>query len=365
MDRKKTMANNKRIVMLGTRYDTMGGISAVVNVYRAAGLFERFSIQYLTTHCDGSAASKIRILLRALATFFSLLIMGRIGLMHVHMSSRASFWRKCLFVLPAFALRVPTIIHLHGSEFAVFYEKECNSLSKRFVRFVFNSASRIVVLSSAWQEWVSGMCTNPKVEAVYNPVLVPEQPSPWSARSNGEVLFLGRLGKRKGSYDLVDAAAQLHASNDQFRLLMGGDGDVKEISARATSLGMGDNVKLLGWVRGLDKEQYLSSARIYVLPSYHEGLPMSVLEAMAAGLPVISTPIGGIPEAVSDGVEGFLVPPGDIEMLADRLERLLNDDELAKRMGAAARDKVVTTFSADAVLPRVEQIYNELGFNPI
>lgn len=359
------MNSKKRIVMLGTRYDTMGGISAVVNVYRAAGLFDRYSIQYLTTHCDGTSAEKILILMKALATYVSLLFSGRIGLMHVHMSSRASFWRKCLFVLPAFSLRVPTIIHLHGSEFAIFYEKECGWLSKRFVRRVFNSASRIVVLSSAWEGWVRGMCTNPRVEAVYNPVLVPEQASPWSARADGEVLFLGRLGKRKGTYDLVEAAAQLHASTDRLRLMMGGDGETKEISARAASLGMADKVKLLGWVRGLDKEQYLSSARIYALPSYNEGLPMSVLEAMAAGLPVISTPIGGIPEAVSDGIEGFLVPPGDVALLADRLERLLNDDELAKRMGTAARNKVLTTFSADAVLPRVERIYNELGFHSV
>lgn len=359
------MNSKKRIVMVGTRYDTMGGISAVVNVYRAAGLFDRYRIRYLTTHCDGTSSAKIFILLKALATYISLLFSNRIGLVHVHMSSRASFWRKCIFVMPAFALRVPTIIHLHGSEFAIFYDKECSSLSKRFVRHVFNSASRIVVLSSAWEAWVRGMCENPRVDAVYNPVLVPEQPSLWSERTDGEVLFLGRLGKRKGTYDLIEAAAQLRDSSDRLRLVMGGDGEATEISAHAAALGIADSIKLLGWVRGLDKEQYLSSARVYALPSYNEGLPMSVLEAMAAGLPVISTPIGGIPEAVSDGVEGFLVPPGDVALLADRLERLLNDDALAKRMGTAARNKVLATFSADAVLPRVERIYNELGFHPV
>jgi len=358
------MAFRKRILMLGTRYDTMGGISAVVNVYRAAGLFERFRIQYLTTHCDGNALNKLVIFGRAVATFMSLLLTGRIGLMHVHMSSRASFWRKCVFMLPAFVFRIPTIIHLHGSEFVVFYEQECGGLAKRFVRFVFNTASHIVVLSSAWQEWVQGICSNPNVEAVYNPVLVPEQPTQWSSRSDADVLFLGRLGKRKGSYDLVEAAARLRAANNEFRLLMGGDGELENISARAESLGMANSVKLLGWVRGNDKEQYLSSARIYVLPSYHEGLPMSVLEAMAAGLPVVSTTIGGIPEAVADGVEGFLVQPGDVSMLADRLKRLLDDDELASRMGAAARNKVITTFSTTAVLPRVERIYKDLGFDP-
>lgn len=358
------MNDKKYILMLGTRADTMGGISAVVNVYRAAGLFDRFRIRYLATHRDGSSGAKLWIFARALVTYLALLLTGRVGLIHVHLASRASFWRKCAFMLPAFALRIPTIIHLHGGGFADFYEKECSALGKRFVRYVFNTASRIVVLSSAWQHWVSAMCSNPMVEAVYNPVLVPEKPSSWSARNNGEVLFLGRICKPKGTYDLVDAASQLRASIDGFRILMGGEGDVEEIGAHAASLGVTDNVQLLGWVKGLDKEQHFSSARVYALPSYHEGLPMSVLEAMAAGLPVISTTIGGIPDAVSDGVEGFLVRPGDIDMLANRLERLLSDDELAMRMGTAARNKVITTFSTEAVMPRVEKIYNELGFNP-
>jgi glycosyltransferase involved in cell wall biosynthesis len=104
---------------------------------------------------------------------------------------------------------------------------------------------------------------------------------------------------------------------------------------------------------------------LYALPSYNEGLPMSVLEAMAAGLPVLATPVGGIPEAVSDGVEGFLVAPGDVAALAARLAQLLQDDGLAQRMGAAARRKVETTFSSQAVLPHVEKMYQELGFAPV
>lgn len=89
---------------------------------------------------------------------------------------------------------------------------------------------------------------------------------------------------------------------------------------------------------------------------------MSVLEAMAAGMPILSTPVGGIPEAITDGVEGFLVSPGDVAALAARLQQLLQDDALAARMGAAARRKVELCFSSQAVLPRVQAMYQELGF---
>ena len=132
---------------------------------------------------------------------------------------------------------------------------------------------------------------------------------------------------------------------------------------RAEELGIADHVELLGWVRGEDKERLLATAVLYVLPSYNEGLPVSVLEAMAAGLPILTTPVGGIPEAVTDGVEGFLVEPGDVRTLADRLERLLADADLARRMGVAARHKVEAAFSANAVVPQLEAMYAAMGLH--
>ena len=130
---------------------------------------------------------------------------------------------------------------------------------------------------------------------------------------------------------------------------------------RASELGLADQVNLLGWVGPDDKPTYLARATVYALPSYAEGLPMSVLEAMAAGVPVVTTPVGGIPEAVTDGVEGFLVEPGDIETLRARLTQLLEDSELAVRMGEAGRRKVKSSFSSAVIMPKLENMYIELG----
>ena len=351
----------KKIIMIGTRFDTMGGIASVVNVYRAAGLFERFPVTYIATHCDGSKLAKLKIMFAAYFRFLGLLLTGQVGLLHAHVSSRASFWRKSFFFLLAFLFGVRTILHLHGSEFAIFYEQECGSWRKGFVRYVFDKVTRVVVLSSAWKAWVETMSANPHVLAIYNPVLFPEKANDWDKRKSGAILFLGRLGKRKGSYDLLDAAARLAPVNPAFELLLGGDGEVEQVRLRATELGIGDKVQFLGWVKGAGKERYLAESMVYVLPSYNEGLPMSVLEAMAAGLPVLSTDIGGIPEAVTDGVEGFLITPGDVDALSERLKLLLTDGDLARRMGEAARRKVETTFASGAILPKVESLYAELG----
>ncbi|GJJ04897.1 polysaccharide biosynthesis protein [Duganella rhizosphaerae] len=350
--------------MLGTRFDTMGGIAAVVNVYRAAGLFQRFPIVYLTTHCDGGAGAKLRVLLRSWCQFCGLLLTGQIGLLHVHVSRRASFWRKALFFLPAFLFRVPAVLHLHSGAFHEFYERECGSAGRWLVRLVFDRAAQVIVLSQTWRQWAATITSNPNVHAIYNPVLMPAAPPDWGKRIAGQTLFFGRLGKNKGSYDLLEAACQLAPRFPQLLLRMGGDGELPQTAARAGELGIAQHVQLLGWVRGADKERALASATLYVLPSYSEGLPMSVLEAMAAGLPVLTTPVGGIPEAVADGVEGFLIAPGDVAALARRWEQLLNDPELARRMGTAARHKIATTFSAEAVLPKVEQLYRTMGYVP-
>ena len=348
--------------MLGTSLDTRGGISSVVRVYEQYGLFERFGIRYIATHCDGSALRKLWCAMSALGSY-AVALLRRPALVHVHVASRASFWRKSTFFLLAFLFDVPAVLHLHGGGFAVFYDKECGPLRKRFVRFVYNRCQRVLVLSAAWQKWVLQMCSNPNVVSIYNPVLVPDQTPSWENRTPGSVLFLGRLGPGKGSYDLLNAAARVAATRPDLRLLLGGDGEVAEVRVRAEELGIADHVELLGWVRGEDKERLLATAVLYVLPSYNEGLPVSVLEAMAAGLPILTTPVGGIPEAVTDGVEGFLVEPGDVRTLADRLERLLADPDLARRMGVAARHKVEAAFSANAVVPQLEAMYAAMGLH--
>jgi len=349
---------SKVIVMAGTGFDTMGGISSVVKVYRDAGLFQRYPIVYLATHRDGGAAAKLGAALGAYGRYLLMLLTFRVGLLHVHVASRASFWRKTPLFLLAFLFRVPAILHLHGAEFVIFYGQECGPLRRRFIRAIFNGTRRVVVLSDMWKQWVESIGVTTPVHAIYNPVLLPAA-TDWSARAAGQLLFLGRLGKRKGTYDLVDALARLPAAP---QALLGGDGETEQTADYARQRGLGEQVKLLGWVGPEQKAGLLASASIYVLPSYNEGLPMSLLEAMAAGMPVLSTPVGGIPEAVSDGVEGFLVEAGDVGALAARLEQLLSDPALAQRMGAAARRKVETTFASGAVLPRIEQLYQELGF---
>jgi glycosyltransferase involved in cell wall biosynthesis len=173
-------------------------------------------------------------------------------------------------------------------------------------------------------------------------------------------LFLGLLGNRKGIFDLLPAFKQASEEMPNLRLRIGGNGDVDATRVCVRTLGLENSVCLLGWISGSVKDQELHRADIFVLPSYNEGLPMSVLEAMAWGLPVVTTPVGGIPELIENRVDGLLVRPGDIGDLREALVSLAADRALRHRLGCNARERVERNHSAAQVLTALESVYAEL-----
>jgi glycosyltransferase involved in cell wall biosynthesis len=356
----------KSILMIGTSLCTHGGVSTVVGVLKAGGLFERCEVEYVATHCDGGIATKLIVALSGWTRFLNKLAGRRVALLHVHMASRVSFWRKSLFILPAFVLRIPVVVHLHGGEFHKFYGYESSAFAQWMIQLVFKHAHKVIVLSTSWREWILEQFPEAKVAIVYNSVFLPER-FPFPGRDPDLLLFLGRLGKGKGVFDLIEALARLVIIYPNIKLVLGGDGQLEVVRAHAASLGIATNVKILGWINNQDKYDLLARSSMYVLPSYNEGLPMSVLEAMAAGLPVVSTLVGGIPEAVTDGVEGYLISPGNVTALTDRLGCLLRNENLRRSMGEAARLKVEMNFSVERIVPQIEEIYRELlgGISPI
>lgn len=348
----------KKILMIGTRFETMGGISSVVNVYREAGFFDKHPIVYLSSHGDGGKFLKIRLLLGAFFKLLLFLMKADVAVVHLHMSSRASFWRKSIYFVISKFFGVPVIVHLHGGEFAVFYENESGPLARRFIRWVYDRADAVIVLSDTWKKWVASISNNKNVVSIYNPVVLPKEVPQAGGRKEGAVLFLGRLGKLKGTYDLVRALAQIDA---HWSATLAGDGDIDQIARLSAELGVSDRINLTGWIRGAQKLDLLSAAQVYVLPSYNEGLPMSLLEAMGYGLPVITTPVGGIPEAVTEGVNGYLVKAGDVDAIREKLAYLIANPEVARAMGEAGRRKVESLFSVEKILPQIEGVYRGLG----
>jgi glycosyltransferase involved in cell wall biosynthesis len=353
------MRTPTHVVMLGTGLATRGGISSVVHVYRAQGLFRRWPVEYVATHCDGSRVDKFVAALKAFVTLVGLVLRIPCAVLHVHAASRASFWRKSAYMAVALLARWPIVFHLHGGGFARFHGEECSPLGQRMVRFFLDRAARIVVVSERWAEWVEVATSNRRVTCIPNPVVLPVQSL--ASREPGLVLFSGRCEASKGIFDLLEAAGILRAQVPGLTIECAGDGDLGKVERYAASMGLGARVRMRGWLARPASEQLLARASVFVLPSHAEGLPMSLLEAMAAGCPVVATPVGGVPDLVVDGENGLLVPPGDPHALAAALARILRDPALARRLGRAARATIEARYTAERSIDRLEQLYAGLG----
>jgi glycosyltransferase involved in cell wall biosynthesis len=169
-----------------------------------------------------------------------------------------------------------------------------------------------------------------------NPASLPAGVPDRSGRPKIQFLFLGRIGHRKGAFDLLQAFATLPIElRERARLVFAGDGEVDDLREQAQPLGT--DVEVHSWIDNKRRDDLLNQSDVFVLPSYHEGVPMALLEAMAHGLPVITTPVGGIPDAVTDGVEGLLVQPGEKEQLARALEVMIEQGGMRQVLGRNAR----------------------------
>jgi len=353
-------AGAPRVLMLGTALGGKGGIASVVAGLHQDGLFEREDVRYLPTHAEGSAARKVGIWLASVWHTALVCLRDRPAVVHAHAASRGSFFRKSLLLLLARRCGAATIFHLHGASFREFALDESGPLWRWWIRHTLQASSAVIALSPSWAEFLGGFAPGARVQVVPNSVKVDAFSSSLPVQP-GRILFLGRAGERKGLFDLLEAVALVRPAFPDVRLAIGGDGDLDEVTRRAQALGIAGQVELLGWVGPQARADQLARAAVFCLPSHAEGLPMAMLEAMAAGKPVLVTPVGGIPEAVRDGDNGLLVPVRDPAALAQALASLLGDAALARRIGLRARATIVARFSTEVVIGKLSALYRELA----
>lgn len=345
--------------MIGTALSGKGGIAAVVSVLDHDGLFEREGVRYLATHAEGSRASKVRIALAGFWRIALACLTERPAVVHAHSASHASFFRKSLLLLIARRCGARTVFHLHGGGFRDFATNESGPLARWWIRHTLEASSVVIALSDGWAAIVSGFAPKAKVRVVPNSVDVASLSSGF-VEEPGRILFLGRADTSKGVYDLLAAVAALASAFPDIRLAVGGDGDLALLRTRAAQMGVDERLEVLGWVGAQDKADQLARASIFCLPSHAEGLPMAMLEAMAVGKAVVLSRVGGMPEAVADGDNGLLVPPRDVQALAEVLSRLLSDEVLRRRIGARARQTVAERYSTAVVSDKLSRVYRDL-----
>ena len=347
------------IAMVGPSPDGHGGMSSVVANYRAEGMFERCGVVYLSSHVEGSAWMKLRAALSAWFGLWSLLLRGHVRLVHIHTASGKSFWRKLPFATLTLLSGRPLLMHIHGGEFDRFHAK-LGRLGRFVVRTILARSAAVIVLSRSWIDRLSPISPDARWTVVLNPVVVHAAARrDVSVGAPIDVLYLARLERAKGVFELLDAFAVAVRHVPSLRLVLAGDGDRPAVVERIKALGIVDRVELAGWVVGERKTQLLDRCAIFVLPSHIEGLPIAMLEAMAAYAPVIVSNVGSVPEVLTHGVDGWIVAPGEAAPLAEALVRLGSDSTLRGRLAVAARAEVERHYAAPRVVARLEALYEQ------
>lgn len=343
--------------MAGPSLDMQGGVASVAKGYVESGLGKTCGLTYIDTACDGSKPKKVLTFAQALARFRRELPSADV--VHIHTSMRGSFDRKYRLAAMAHKAGKHIVLHEHDGEFAALYEGADDVYRAKVCEF-FGWADRVIVLSEEWRDYFAvNVCDSAKILVMHNAVALPDVPT--DPCVGQDVLFLGRLGPRKSPDVLLRAAKVLRARFPETRYVFGGDGDVEKYRTLAAELGVADSCSFVGWVTGEDKERLVRQTGVFCLPSRHEGMPMSLLEMMAYGLPCVMTPVGGIPQVVCDGENGYMSPVGDVEALVERLAELLASPELRGRIGSAARRTIEQDFNIDANIRRLESLYRELS----
>ncbi len=341
--------------------ETYRGISAVTSALLRSQMLEKYSVAYVATTHRGNILYKIAMWVSGVTRYIWLLLTSGAGIVHIHSASYSSFFRKTVYALLGLAWNKKVIMHVHGGKFKDFYSEQRPEV-QRGVSWLLNHMAVVIVLSKSWQTFFESVANKADIRILPNPV----DGSAYSlmqnhvARKGNTVVFLGKLDEAKGAYDLLDAVPAVLRNHPNAQFLLCGDGDVEQSRNLAFRRGVGTHVEFPGYVWAQDKLEILARSDVFVLPSHMEGVPIALLEAMFAGLPVVTTPVGGIPDFFQDGINGFFVPVGDSRVLADRISFLLAHEEQRRSFGEKNRELARSVFDVNVVALQLSAIYDEI-----
>ena len=343
-----------KVLMIGPARSVNGGISAVVNNYYKAGLEKRIEIEYIGTMEDGSKWHKLKVAVKALTEFITKIC--KYEVVHVHMASDSSLYRKLPFIWLTKMFGKKLIVQQHGGNIKQFYYSECGKKRQQFIKKMLQKADVFLVVAPYLKDIFKDIVGEEKIIIFPNAIEIPKRINPDYSRQN--LLFLGRLCKEKGINELLEAVKELKSEFPDLQLYLGGVWVEEELKKKAQIFNT--YVHYLGWIDAERKEEYLQKCNIFVLPTYFEGLPMSLLEGMAYGCACIATEVGGIPQVMTDRTDGLMIPAKDVQALKEAIRELLIKPDLQKEIGINARKTVENNNDISKSVNKLVRIYRHL-----
>lgn len=339
-----------KILVVATSHKTRGGITSVVKAHERGEQWKKCHCVWIETHIDRSAFVKLWYFLKGLCKYC--ILIWSADLVHIHLSEPPSAIRKSIFLFIAKLARKKVIVHFHAFSSKTTIE----SKFKAVYRYIFSKADCVIVLSKYWKKAVNKeFHLGDKVRVIYNPCVAEISNKQYPKKNY--ILYAGTLNQRKGYADLIKAFATIAANHQDWKLVFAGNGEIEEAKAIASKENISNNCIFTGWISGEEKDKWFKQSRIFCLPSYAEGFSMAVLDAFAYGLPVITTPVGGIPDVAKDGENMLLFNPGDIRALASQLDCLITNTHLYLKLAKASTHLAREKFNIDVINKQICKLY--------
>lgn len=354
------MENTADVLMVGSRVHVKGGMSTVVKSYLDYPFTPSIKITYIASHSEKGKIYNSFFFAKSLLNILYRLIITRPTIVHLHMSDKGSFFRKYIIYKVAKLFKRKVIIHAHGGDFKGFYLR-MPLIIKWLINSMLKNTDVVIALGNKWKETLLEIEPKANVLILMNSVPMPVYKEKKTDSQFFRILFLAVLTDRKGILDLIQASipvvSKMKEQNKTILFEIAGDGELMEKAKElVTTHRLTEYYRFHGWIEEKEREELLRNSDLFVLPSYHEGLPMSILEAISYGLPVVSTNVGSVDEAVINGQNGYMIEPGDVHSLSERMLDALNNPSL-KEMGNYSRKLAERKFSDEQYFKQVEALY--------
>jgi glycosyltransferase involved in cell wall biosynthesis len=356
------------VLVLGPHREAASGVSTHLNLLFGSRLADEFTLVHFQVGTEGRTEGGCGRLVRLLVSPFSLalaILARSAAIVHLNTSLDArAYWRDLAYLVVARLCGARVLYQLHGGALPLQFFARSRVLTA-FLRGTLQLPDAIVVLAQAELEAYRKFVPGQQVLACPNGIDCTDYAKFARVRSDAaaplKLVYVGRLVREKGLYDALHGLKLAHARGARAQVVLVGSGpEEAQLRRFAEELGLAADVSFVKPAFGESKIKLLSDADVLILASYREGLPYALLEAMAAGTPAITTRVGAIPDVVTDGVHGLLIPPRDPEAIARAIGRLAADRDLLARMSAACRSRIAGRFSMERLSGEIRRLYSEM-----
>ena len=344
------------VLFVAPIYTRKGGIASVLKTYKDnINSFNFFASIYFSNKV-------VNLLIFPFVLFYYivfLLFKPSIKIIHIHGASRGSFYRKYFIFKISKFLNKKVVYHMHGGKFHIFYNDSSKSNKKRIENFI-NKSDALIVLSTEWSKYFTTKFNQKKINILNN--IVPFQNNiDKKIDKKIKLLFLGRINNNKGIYDLLNVISKnKEFYNNKITLAIGGDGETVKLKKFISKNKLEKIVAFYGWTKAELKNKLLLESHIMILPSYNEGLPITLLEAMSYSMPLISTHVGGISRILNHKENGIVVKPGDLYMIDNAIKYYIDNKDKIAIHGENSYN-IVKDFYPKTVLNSLLNIYKKIN----